>query len=351
MTALALDIALRGATASLLLLAALVFARDGRSYAARFGVGLCLCAIAYLVVETRGVAAMPALHMAAGVLGNLSIPLFWLFTRAWFDDGFQPRGRDLAIALGFASLRLCHLLIGLPLGGWPSQLSGLATYLAGTALAGHALWLAWQGRDADLVEPRRRLRGAFVVAVGGFILWALASEAYGRRTGRFPQWPTVNAALLGSIVLALAAALLALRRGDMFPLPPGVPAEEEPPPPADPRLAATLEQLIRHDRIYRTDGLTIGQVAARLEVPDYRLRQLINGQLGFRNFNDYLNHHRLAEVKAALADPGQAPVPILTIAMDAGFGSLAPFNRAFKAATGTTPRAFRATALGEGAAA
>ena len=43
----------------------------------------------------------------------------------------------------------------------------------------------------------------------------------------------------------------------------------------------------------------------------------------------------------ALADPSQAEVPVITIAMDAGFQSLGPFNRAFKATTGVTPTEYR----------
>jgi len=38
-------------------------------------------------------------------------------------------------------------------------------------------------------------------------------------------------------------------------------------------------------------------------------------------------------------------VPISTIALDAGFQSLGPFNRAFKTETGLTPSEFRAQAL------
>ena len=45
--------------------------------------------------------------------------------------------------------------------------------------------------------------------------------------------------------------------------------------------------------------------------------------------------------KQALTDPTQAEVPILTIALDSGFQSLGPFNRAFKADTGMTPTEFR----------
>ena len=74
---------------------------------------------------------------------------------------------------------------------------------------------------------------------------------------------------------------------------------------------------------------------------------MINQRLGYRNFAAFLNRYRIEEAKAALADPGQAEVPILTIAMDAGFQSLAPFNRAFKAETGLTPTAYRRRKLGK----
>ena len=95
------------------------------------------------------------------------------------------------------------------------------------------------------------------------------------------------------------------------------------------------------DRVYRQDGLTIGALAQRLGLPEYRLRRLINQALGYRNFNSFLNDYRLREAKAALADPDQAAVPVLTIALDAGFASLGPFNRAFKADTGLTPSEYR----------
>jgi AraC-like DNA-binding protein len=75
---------------------------------------------------------------------------------------------------------------------------------------------------------------------------------------------------------------------------------------------------------------------------------VINGGLGHRNFNAFLNGYRIAEAKAALADPAQADVPVLTIAMDAGFNSLGPFNRAFKSETGLTPSEYRRGALRTG---
>ena len=109
------------------------------------------------------------------------------------------------------------------------------------------------------------------------------------------------------------------------------------PPAIDPKLLRRLQQLMTVERAYRREGLTIGSLSAELGVPEYRLRQLINEGLGHRNFNAFLNRYRIEEAKAALADAGQKEVQVLTIAMDAGFQSLGPFNRAFRAATDLTP--------------
>ena len=45
-------------------------------------------------------------------------------------------------------------------------------------------------------------------------------------------------------------------------------------------------------------------------------------------------------------DPAKVALPVLTIAMDLGYGSLAPFNRAFRDTTGQTPTDWRRAALG-----
>ena len=58
-------------------------------------------------------------------------------------------------------------------------------------------------------------------------------------------------------------------------------------------------------------------------------------------YNSGVQRYWLAGAKADLADPGQNEVPILTIALDTGFQSIGPFNRAFKAETGMTPSEFR----------
>jgi AraC-like DNA-binding protein len=106
-------------------------------------------------------------------------------------------------------------------------------------------------------------------------------------------------------------------------------------------LLNRLEQLMTKECIFRQERLTIGALASRLAVPEERLRRAINEGLGYRNFNAFINHYRLEDAKTALSDPSQRDVPVLTIAMEAGFESLGPFNRAFKADTGMTPTEYR----------
>jgi AraC-like DNA-binding protein len=76
-------------------------------------------------------------------------------------------------------------------------------------------------------------------------------------------------------------------------------------------------------------------LAEKLSYPEHQLRRLINGYLGYRNFSAFLNSH-----------PDRARTPVLTIALDLGYGSLGPFNRAFKMETGMTPTDYRHRNLG-----
>jgi AraC-like DNA-binding protein len=202
--------------------------------------------------------------------------------------------------------------------------------------------------SSDLVEGRRRIRVFIVVAAalyGGVnailqMLWS-GGEAAGTAN-------TVNAAVLAAIVAANSWLMMRVDGADLFPVVPETAATPDvPSQPAAPhdsndqKLVDALMRLMADERIYRHDNITVGTLATKFKIPEYRLRRLINQRLGYRNFNVFLNNHRIEEAKAALADPTQAEVPVITIAMDAGFQSLGPFNRAFKAITGVTPTEYR----------
>jgi AraC-like DNA-binding protein len=219
-----------------------------------------------------------------------------------------------------------------------------AVKYAALALVGLGIWQTLAGRRGDLVEGRRRLRlvlaiaaACYIVAIE-FIAFATLGQGGGSAT---------TIALDVAIGIYAAVAIFArLTHVSIVATAaePVVVAPRRQATSADPeetRLLEALRQAMEIDRAYREEGCSIAALASRLGIPEYRLRRLINQRLGHRNFASYVNGYRLAETTAALADPSQERVPILTIALDAGFQSLGPFNRAFKAHTGRTPSEFR----------
>lgn len=99
--------------------------------------------------------------------------------------------------------------------------------------------------------------------------------------------------------------------------------------------------LMEEQKIYREEGFTIRRLADKLNVREYRLRRLINGHLGYRNFNSFLNLYRIEEVARQLVEPETRHLPVLSIALDMGYRSLSPFNKAFKEIKGMTPTEYR----------
>ena len=337
------DAALRGGAIALFALLSFLFVRDWRtSLTARLGAVTCLGAVAYTALIAIDAAGPTVPWRLPFHLMSLGTPaLFWLFALSWFDDDFRLRPWHVAtvlvvVAVGFTANYLYFVTKN------PILLVAIGWRTISTVLVVAAIITALRGWKTDLVESRRRARLALSLAIGAVILWIVMSELPIRNWPPSVGWRVVNAASLFLLAAVLAASMLGWRDRALLAAPvklSGEPARLEA---DDAPLLARLDTDMRHDRLYRQDGLTITAVAARLGVPEYRLRRAINQGLGARNFNAYLNGFRLGEAEEALADPAQREVPILTIAMDAGFGSLAPFNRAFRDRHGCTPTEYRA---------
>ena len=104
---------------------------------------------------------------------------------------------------------------------------------------------------------------------------------------------------------------------------------------------ARFNQVFREGKAYLEHGLSVAGLAQKLPIPQYRLRKLINSELGYRNFNALLHDYRLTEAALRLSDPARNGEPILTIALSVGYSSIAPFNQAFREKYGATPSAWR----------
>ncbi len=342
------ELVLRMASVTLLAFVAILWLRDSRgNLVGPMGALFCFAIASYLLCPPLyrhwqlGVLEAPFFFGCYG-----AAVFFWLMSRAIFDDGFR--------------LRLWHgglLLIMEVLGVWQrlgeSQVLGAGFELGQVPLVLHqllslgitvsALILAFLGRAGDLVEARRRFRDLFVGVSGVYILIILATEIFLRDRPAAPGLELVNVAAIFVLVFAFAIAMVQLKPT----LVPAVKRTTEqmpamPPDAAAEKLLRALQDNMEAQFLYRQDGLTIAQLADRLGTQEYRLRRLINGRLGYRNFNEFLNSYRINEARDRLSDPEYSKLPILTIAMDAGFASLGPFNRAFKATTGMTPKDYRA---------
>jgi AraC-like DNA-binding protein len=353
-----IDATLRGMLLALLALVAAVMWRDRRrSPAALAGVALALGQ----VVQTVGAAPwieqnLPfAWQMPLIAASVANVVLFWIFVRALFDDAFVLRPVHALVWAGVALLSLANCLLAVTQGAWALReiTVGLqrTVPLLFAVLAAQAAARHWR---ADLVEERRRLR-LFIVVTGVTYTVAMLAARLASPSGRLPPLlALVDVAAMLAMIAVIAWHLLRLGPSELFPQaePAAASAEPEPaapavPDPAEERLAQVLERTMVQERAYRDEGLSVASLATRLAVPEYRLRRLINQRLGHRNFNAFVNGYRLAEASSALADPQRRELPVLSIALEAGFQSIGPFNRAFKAATGLTPTEFRREKLAD----
>jgi AraC-like DNA-binding protein len=340
------ELALRAASVALLLVLAVSLYRDFRNtVAGRLAIAFALGSAAHAATSVVGATSLASIwHAPLIALSTGNVVVFWLFTRALFDDSFVPRGWHGLIWAAIAAFSFVNCMWIAPAGN--ARTSIIAINLLALGFIALAIGQTVASWSTDLVEGRRRIRLFIVCAAalyGGMnaVLQILIAGSQADVAN------TANAGALAAVVATICSVVMRVDGADLFPVTaaaatvpnPSVVAEDA--NAADQKLVDALMRLMADERIYRHDNISIGTLAAKLRIPEYRLRRLINQRLGYRNFNVFLNNHRIEEVKAALADPSQAEVPVITIAMDAGFQSLGPFNRAFKATTGVTPSEYR----------
>ena len=291
---------------------------------------------------------------------TLFIPgTFFLFSASLFDDHFDLQPWHFALVAATALPPLVAMALGPERGSAADTLLRAVPQLLEFPLLAYAIFVAVRFWSPDLVEERRQLRLWFSGFSGTYILLLiLLREVVLSESAVFATLQFVPPAV---VLLVTNLILLRYRPGLWKPeqtaeignLPEDASAVPVPAPDAhqtssakpDPGLLARLSTLMEDERAYREMGLTLPELARRMEVPAYRLRESINRGLAHRNFNDFLNSYRIREAAARLGDPDQQDTQVLVIALDAGFRSLSSFNKAFRAEFDATPTEYRQSRL------
>lgn len=324
---------------------------------------LCLGLTAYVVgpyVLTADRKTLTSFVVLALAIANG--PLIWLVARRLFRDRPTAGRREaisvmIATAVGLVfAYELPHKLFGY------TPLAKLACTVVpqGVALVFVVLAIveAQRGVQHDLVETRRSLRALFMTTVATYAAIVLVTEIALRGE---PAPLALNLLHVGLLAgAAVAIAVLVFKRGDKLlgapsalfheqstppqaesvvaradPLAPSAVVQPQPPDP----LRLELEAWIAR-RGFLEPEQSVTQLAKTLRTQEYKLRRLLNGQLGFRNFNEFLHRHRIGVACEMLREPSD--LSILALSMEVGYRSLATFNRAFKDVTGVSPTEYRA---------
>ena len=295
--------------------------------------------------------------------GRTAIPgLLWLVCYSLFNDQLRLKPWQLLlVGITVVLPTVGHFFggrSGLPetLPGWGLQLFYEAPQLLEVVLLVHALLIVGKNWQSDLVQSRRNLR----LPIMGFTLAYTSAVVFMEQViGSTATAEVMLYAMLSAFLLWMNTFWVRARSHGIFAEPaavetsddrPGLPEadlvsepQEQEQAVAERESEAARQKLIQvmDEGAYNQHGLTIGDLAEQMGWQEYRLRRLINGELGYRNFNDFLNRYRVKIAAERLCNPDCAQLPVLTIALDVGYRSLSSFNKAFKEAHGLTPTSYR----------
>lgn len=314
-------------------------------------IGMLVGALGYLINSTPLAASQGIFDPWVDLVSITTTGFIWLFARNLFEQE-PPRSWMLGVAviflLGWFSSNFVepYLMPGFYVGFF-------ILHIASLVLIGDLIRVGVFGRNDDLLEDRRTIRLwlplLLAAQAAGILIFEIA-EVVSSLDGRSPIAQLINSLLIFVLILFSGIAFLRSDVELLVQTSSDTTDDDDTAPlnlsPSETVLHEKLTAAIK-DGAYRTPGLSIAGLANQLDTPEHRLRALINQRMGYRNFSAFLNRHRIAEAREKLTDKDHVDLPVLTIAMDLGYNSLATFNRAFRSETGTTPSDYRRLNLAE----
>lgn len=297
-----------------------------------------ICLILYLLNTSETVSKSGFFYVA--IIGDLSIPiLFWYLSKAIFDDSFKLRKFHIWLYLFTVAFNyiICYPLGDLQTNLWLTFIIDHTSQTISLVFVIFGISEAFRNRSDDLLESRIKFRTMFIYGAGFLNVITIIITISGNVDGNEVYFNLFQLASIGIILMLLFCYLIEFKPGFFFEKQKAKKAVKE----ADPKVSKALDKLIKEEKIYLQEGLTVRKLSEQISVQEYKVRRYINQHLGFRNFNDFLNSHRIQQACEILLDESKSDLTILEIAYSLGYSSLGPFNKAFKGHTNTTPTNYR----------
>lgn len=203
-----------------------------------------------------------------------------------------------------------------------------------------AFWEGIRGWSDGLSTNERRLRMMYLSVYGMCVFAGTIWQAQPESSAFFDQLEVLLQSISANVIVIISWIAVQYRWTHPLTRPERVVETGD----EDQLIARAVERQMRDERAYLIPDLKVATLARRLREPDYKISRAITRILGARNFNQYVNALRIEHAKAMLAGEAGRTRSILSVALDSGFASIGPFNRAFKASEDMTPRQYRSAA-------
>lgn len=286
------------------------------------------------------------LAATAALLGSVTCGWAWLFARSLFVPSSEDTSVPVMAVLLVLMLQFMGF-IGAALGGGATDILRVASNIV--AMVGSTFVIITLAEIARHIPgtpegPERRFRQ---VLSGGYLILLVVAVFMvdGASEGSLLSLHASSIESAAALT-AIVGAAIALKFRHKHPLTQSADRDQaravaEPPTASDKALASRVEDLMRRPETYTRPSLKVADVAAQLGTHDYLVSKVISKVLREQNFNRYVNRLRIEHAKAMLRDPDLSGTSILVIALDSGFASIGPFNRAFREESGMSPSTFR----------
>lgn len=272
------------------------------------------------------------------IAGGATCGWSWLLTRSLFHRADLTRP-PWPLVLVILLIGLIAILQWMGEAGPLRQMGHNALGLLSSTALLLALVEPMRGYRRDMAPGERRFRITFTAVYATVMTVSVIGIGGAPEGSLAAQWGDQIKMICA--LLALAGGGLAIHYRSRNPLPEAVQARRRVVSDDDRLLAERILRLMRDENLHAQTHMKVGDLARRLGEAEYKVSQSITGALGFRNFNHMVNQFRIERAQAMLSDRRYDHLPVLTIALDCGFGSIGPFNRAFKVQCDATPTAFR----------